>query len=138
MNLETSPTTLTDLFSTAELIFGAGAVALFVGFAMILTGRNSAAVAGAAAAAIGIVTIAVGMTWSVVGSFDDIINIFFGGDPAAPEFPVLGFVSAILLGALVFAVCGVVLLIAIAVSVSVVRRRIHGDELAIAMNGERP
>ncbi|MCX6489403.1 MAG: hypothetical protein NTX68_00245 [Rhodococcus sp.] len=137
MNLETSPTTLTDLFSTAELIFGAGALALFVGFAMILTGRNSAAVAGAAAAATGIVTIAVGMTWSVVGSFDDIINIFFGSDPA-PEFPVLGFVSAILLGALVFAVCGVVLLIAIAVSVSVVRRRIHGDELAIAMNGERP
>ncbi|MDO9174288.1 MAG: hypothetical protein Q7V62_05740, partial [Actinomycetota bacterium] len=82
MNLETSPTTLTDLFSTAELIFGAGALALFVGFAMILTGRNSAAVAGAAAAATGIVTIAVGMTWSVVGSFDDIINIFFGGDPA--------------------------------------------------------
>ncbi|OZC87817.1 hypothetical protein CH272_28180 [Rhodococcus sp. 05-340-1] len=137
MNVQTSPTELTDLFSTAELIFGAGALALFMGFAMILTGRNSAAVAGAAAAATGIVTIAVGMTWSVVGSFDDIINIFFGGDPA-PEFPVLGFVSAILLGALVFAVCGVVVLTAIAVSVSVVRRRIHGDELVTAMSGERP
>lgn len=133
MNSQTAPTELTDLFSTAELIFGAGLLALFMGIAAMLTGRNSAAVAGIAAAMTGIVTIAVGMVWSVVESFDDIISIWLPGDTAS-DVPVLGLVSFVIITAPVLAVCMLLLVFAIAIAVSVAGRRIRGDQPTEAVN----
>lgn len=128
MNPQASTTELTDLFSTAEMIFGAGLLALLMGVAMMLTGRNGAAAAGIASAVTGIVTVAVGMVWSVVDSFSEISDFWTGDFHAADDIPVIALFSSAVIGPPIVAVLLVTLLFASWVAIAVVSRRIRGDQ----------
>lgn len=128
MTSQASTTELTDLFSTAEMIFGAGLLALLMGVAMMLTGRNGAAVAGIASAVTGIVTVAVGMVWSVVDSFSEISDFWTGDFHAADDIPVIALFSSAVIGAPIVVVISAIVLFASWIAVTVVSRRISRDQ----------